>query len=314
MSGSNGSSTNGHGHGPHPPAPRLVRFGAGDRVAVGVLVDDLVREVALSWPDALAHLADGDAAALVDAAVDDPLPLAEVELEATLAEGGDVYCVGLNYLEHQREAVELVDQVRDVPIIFAKSPRAMTAPNAELVLPGSVSVEFDFEVELGVVIGRDAVAVAPENAWAHVAGYCVVNDITARDLQKRHQQWHLGKNIPASTPIGPWVVARDSLPTPPDVAISLEVNGIEKQSSSTALLIHDVPTLIALLSSVTHLRVGDVIATGTPAGVGFKRTPPEYLADGDVVVSLIEGVGSLTNVVRTWTTAGRPAVDGAVSA
>ncbi|MCU1453686.1 MAG: 5-carboxymethyl-2-hydroxymuconate delta-isomerase [Acidimicrobiales bacterium] len=280
-------------------ASRLVRFAREGSTSVGLVVGDEVVELALGWSAALACLGAGDRAGLDASCVGAPLPLASVALQAPLEHDSDVYCVGLNYLEHRREAVELVDELPAVPIIFAKSPRAMAPPTADLLLPRHVSAEFDFEAELGVVIGLDAVDVAEEDAWRHVAGYCVINDITARDLQRAHQQWHLGKNVPASTPIGPWVIGRDALPLPPDVEVTLSVNGVEKQRSRTSLLIHGLPELVALLSRVTHLRAGDVIATGTPAGVGFKRTPPEFLQDGDVVVTDIAGVGRLTNRVRT---------------
>jgi 2-keto-4-pentenoate hydratase/2-oxohepta-3-ene-1,7-dioic acid hydratase in catechol pathway len=279
--------------------PRLVRFSQGGSPAVGVVVGHDVDELRAGWKEALGLLADGDHHRLSALRAGSPVPLTSVELLATVEEDSDVYCVGLNYFDHQQEAAELVDRVRDVPIIFAKSHRALAAPNAELVLPVGVSSEFDWEAELGAVIGHDAIDVDPANAWEVVAGYCVINDVTARDLQKRHQQWHLGKNIPASSPVGPWVVGRHALTTPPDISVTLLVNGVEKQRANTSALIHEVPDLVALLSRVTTLRAGDVIATGTPAGVGFKRDPPEYLRDGDVVETVVQGVGRLTNVVRT---------------
>lgn len=280
-------------------ARRLVRVEVDGELVTGIVLGDEIVELDVSWTQALAALADGGGASLVPGAGARRLPLDGTTLEMPLEHGSEVYCVGLNYRAHEAEASELVDEVRLVPIIFVKSYRAMAPPAAVLSLPGSMSEEFDWEVELGVVIGREAVDVAPEDAWSHVAGYCVVNDITARDVQKRHQQWHLGKNAPASTPIGPWVVERDALPVPIDAEVRLLVNGIEKQRSRTSLLIHDIPKLISLLSATTTLQPGDVIATGTPAGVGFVRVPPEYLHDGDVVEAVVEGVGTLTNVVRT---------------
>ncbi len=278
---------------------RLVRIDLEGQVVPAVVQGDEVAELSIGWNEALAALADGRGATLVPAPGARRVPLAGATLDMPLEPSGEVYCVGLNYRAHEAEASELVDEVRLVPIIFVKSHRAMTRPADELVLPGSMSKQFDYEVELGVVIGSEAVDVEPEQAWEHVAGYCVVNDITARDVQKLHQQWHLGKNAPASTPIGPWVVERDAFPTPPDVEVRLLVNGAEKQRSNTSLLIHDIPKLISLLSRTTSLRPGDVIATGTPAGVGFVREPPEYLAEGDVLEAVVGGVGTLTNVVRT---------------
>jgi 2-keto-4-pentenoate hydratase/2-oxohepta-3-ene-1,7-dioic acid hydratase in catechol pathway len=270
-------------------------------VKTGLVEHDTVTAVGWSWSTALGLLADGATDRLLTKPLGPAEPLASVTLLAPLEGDGDVYCVGLNYLEHQWEAAELVDGPTEEPIIFAKSRRAMADPHAVLMLPEATSSEFDWETELGVVIGRDGTGIAASDAWAHVAGYCVVNDVTARDLQTRHKQWHLGKNVLASTPIGPWVAERDSLPIPPDVELSLSVNGVEKQRGRSSQLIHSIPALIELLSSVMSLRVGDIIATGTPSGVGFKRQPPEFLCDGDVMETTVTGVGTLTNVVRTAT-------------
>jgi 2-keto-4-pentenoate hydratase/2-oxohepta-3-ene-1,7-dioic acid hydratase in catechol pathway len=278
----------------------LARYHSEGTVKTGLVEDEWVREVDVPWSSALSLLAEGEALPETGQSGSRE-PLDAVTLLPTLEPDADVYCVGLNYLEHQREAADLVDSVAEEPIIFAKSYRAIAAPHGELVLPRATSVEFDWEVELGVVIGRGGVGISRDDAWRLVAGYCVVNDVTARDLQTRHKQWHLGKNVSESTPIGPWVVGRDALSTPPDVELSLSVNGVEKQRGRSSQLIHTIPDLIELLSSVTSLRPGDIIATGTPSGVGFKRQPPEFLEDGDVMTATISGVGSLTNVIRTST-------------
>jgi 2-keto-4-pentenoate hydratase/2-oxohepta-3-ene-1,7-dioic acid hydratase in catechol pathway len=282
-----------------PQTTRLVRYEFDGAPANGLVVDDEVVRLDIGWRAALGLACDGDIDAMWAASTGDRAALDSVELLPCVDDGVEVYCVGLNYLEHQREAADLVDSIRDVPIIFGKSLRALTAPGADLVLPKDVSSEFDWEVELGVVIGRTAVDVAGADAWRHIAGYCVVNDITARDLQKRHQQWHLGKNVVRSTPVGPWVVARGDLDSPPDLEVSLRVNGVQKQVARTCDLIHDIPELVSLLSRITTLQPGDIIATGTPVGVGYKRTPPEFLSDGDVVETTVEGVGTLRNTVRT---------------
>ena len=278
----------------------LARFLSGGERKTGLVEDESVSELDVPWNTALGMMAEGAAERLLGARWPGRAePLGAVTLLPPLDTDADVYCVGLNYPEHQREAGDLVDGPAEEPIIFAKTYRSIAAPDAELVLPKTISSEFDWEVELGVVIGRDALAVTAGGAWAYVAGYCVVNDVTARDLQTRHKQWHLGKNALASTPIGPWVVERDALTTPPDVELSLSVNGVEKQRGRTSQLIHSVPALIELLSSVMSLRAGDIIATGTPAGVGYKRQPPEFLTDGDVMTTTVSGVGTLSNVVRT---------------
>jgi 2-keto-4-pentenoate hydratase/2-oxohepta-3-ene-1,7-dioic acid hydratase in catechol pathway len=225
--------------------------------------------------------------------------LHEVELLPSIEGPSEVYCVGLNYLDHQDEAAaDLVAALPEDPIIFTKSLRAIAGPQSELSLPRDISDEFDWEVELGVVIGAPGRRISADRAMDHVAGYCVVNDVTARDLQKRHAQWHLGKNILQSTPIGPWVTAAvDSYE--PHLRLQLSINGVEKQNSFTSEMLFKIPELIALLSTVCDLRPGDVIATGTPSGVGFKRTPPEYLQDGDWVEARIETLGTLSNMVHT---------------
>ena len=224
----------------------------------------------------------------------------EVTLLPPLIPTSRVYCIGVNYLEHQIESRDVfIAAPPAAPVVFLKDLSAMAAPGAELQLPETVSGEFDWEVELAVVIGAPARAVAPEAAGAVIAGYTVANDVTARDLQVRHVQWTLGKNIPASTPIGPGVVPWDEVGTTPDLRITLDVNGIRKQDARTSELLFGIPALIAEVSAATTLHPGDVIVTGTPSGVGFKRNPPEFLRDGDVVEACVEGIGTLTNRIRT---------------
>jgi 2-keto-4-pentenoate hydratase/2-oxohepta-3-ene-1,7-dioic acid hydratase in catechol pathway len=225
--------------------------------------------------------------------------LDELEWLVPLQPTSEVFCVGFNYLEHQVEAAELMGDVPDHPVIFTKSQRALCGPSGELLLPAEVSTQFDWEVELGVVIGREAFQICEADVEKHVAGYTVVNDVTARDLQTRHSQWFIGKNMYASTPLGPWIVPRTDCAFPPVLPIGLTVNGETKQKGSTADMLFGVARLVAVISSVLPLRPGDVIATGTPSGVGFKRKPPQFLSDGDVVDASIEGVGSLRHTVRT---------------
>lgn len=224
----------------------------------------------------------------------------EITLLPPLVPGGRIICIGINYVEHQKESADVfVADIPTHPIVFLKDASAMTTSTAELHLPSSVSCQFDWEVELGVVIGAPARATKAADAWDAVAGYTVVNDITARDLQGRHVQWTLGKNSEAATPIGPGIVTKGQVGTAPDLELTSRVNGEVKQQGRTSELIFDIPSLIETVSAVTPLLPGDVIATGTPSGVGFKRTPPEFLRDGDVVEAMIESVGTLRNRVRT---------------
>ncbi|OAA18966.1 2-keto-4-pentenoate hydratase/2-oxohepta-3-ene-1,7-dioic acid hydratase [Frankia sp. EI5c] len=213
-----------------------------------------------------------------------------------------VFCTGINYVAHQQESAEaFAATVPPHPIIFFKTVSALCGPHDELPLDRSVSAEFDWEGEVGVVIGTGGRDIPVESALEHVFAYTVVNDITARDVQRRHQQWHLGKNVDASTPVGPWLVTADEFAgraLPADTVVELRVNGVTKQRAVTADMIFDIATQISVISSTTALLPGDVISTGTPAGVGFTRTPPEFLAAGDVVETEVAGVGLLRNVVR----------------
>jgi 2-keto-4-pentenoate hydratase/2-oxohepta-3-ene-1,7-dioic acid hydratase in catechol pathway len=235
-------------------------------------------------------------------------PRGQVQLLAPIDPTAAVFCVGFNYLDHQEEASDLMGAVPAHPVIFSKAYRSICGPDDDLVLPADVSTEFDWEVELAVVIGRDGYAISSSRAAEHVAGYTVLNDITARDLQSRHSQWFLGKNVLGSTPVGPWITPRDACGFPPALHLELSVNGVTMQSGSTADMVFGVPELVEVISRVTQLRVGDVIATGTPSGVGFKRNPPVFLVDGDTVEASIEAIGRISNRVRTSAVVGLEAV------
>jgi 2-keto-4-pentenoate hydratase/2-oxohepta-3-ene-1,7-dioic acid hydratase in catechol pathway len=181
--------------------------------------------------------------------------------------------------------------------MFVKLASAMAGPNATLCLEPSVSSQFDWEIELGVVIGRGGRAIAKHAVPDHVTGYTIVNDVTARDLQRRHVQWFIGKNVDTSSPIGPWITTLDEAGYPPALEMVLSVNGVEKQRVGTDQMIFDVPTVVSTVSDAIELQVGDVFATGTPSGVGFARQPPESLQSGDVIEASIEGLGSQRNLV-----------------
>lgn len=272
---------------------KLVRVRTPEETVTGRIDGDLVVEIAGSL-DALVR--GGDVVV-----TGRTFPLAGVELVAPVPERcRGLLCTGINYLAHQEEsAAEFSAEVPDAPIFFLKTLSALTGPFSDLVLPTEVSSQFDWEVELGVVIGRGGRDIAVQDAADHIFGYTVVNDITARDLQKRHQQWLLGKNVDRSTPVGPWIVTADEFGFPPSLGLSLQVNGEQKQVSDTTLMIFDIATQISILSRSMALEPGDVISTGTPSGVGFTRTPAEFLGDGDVVEATVEGIGTLRNVVRT---------------
>ncbi|MDY6996012.1 MAG: fumarylacetoacetate hydrolase family protein [Actinomycetota bacterium] len=257
--------------------------------------------VCLDWSlrDALILLAAGQQERITDAH-HGRLPRNEVTLLPPVLPSSRIFCIGINYLDHQVESKDVfIADVPEAPVVFLKDLSSVTGPGDVLELPRSVSTEFDWEAELGVVIGAPARNVSEKEAWDVVAGYTVVNDVSVRDRQLRHVQWTLGKNAPASTPVGPGVVARDVVGVDPDIEVTLRVNGAVKQHAHTRDLIFTIPRLIEEITAVTPLLPGDIIATGTPAGVGFKRTPPEYLSDGDLVETEIAGVGVLSNHIRT---------------
>ncbi len=230
---------------------------------------------------------------------EDALALAAVALDAPVRPSRNVFCVGRNYLEHAKEGARALGRdlnLPDVPTFFTKAPTAIAAPEATLQFEARVSSQYDFEAELAVVIGARCKDVA-EEAWREVVfGYTCVNDVTARDLQRAHGQWFKGKSLDDACPMGPWIVSADELDAQ-RLEIAFRLNGVEKQHSNTSQMIFPIPRLIAQLSLGMTLEPGDVIATGTPEGVGFARTPPEFLRDGDEMCVEIEGIGTLRNRV-----------------
>jgi 2-keto-4-pentenoate hydratase/2-oxohepta-3-ene-1,7-dioic acid hydratase in catechol pathway len=240
-------------------------------------------------------------AALVEIAPEGTLlALDEVELLAPIPRPRkNVFCVGRNYADHAAESLRAVGRevkLPPAPNIFTKAVTAVTGPNADIPYDASVTTQLDWEVELGVVIGREGRHIARENALSHVFGYTVVNDISARDIQNRPgMQWFLGKSLNASCPMGPVIVTADEIPDAQTLALRLAVNGVAKQEDTTGHMLFDVAAIIAEISRVLTLEPGDIIATGTPAGVGFARTPPEFLQPGDLMETTVEGIGTLRN-------------------
>jgi len=228
------------------------------------------------------------------------IPLSAAVLDAPLRPPRNVFCVGRNYLEHAREGARASGRelrLPDAPTFFTKASTAVSPPRAVLHLEADVSREYDFEAELAVVIGAQCKNVPEEHALGVVFGYTALNDVTARDLQRRHGQWFKGKSLDESCPIGPWIVTPEETGDPQSLELSLFVNGARKQHSNTSKMIFTVARLIAELSRGMTLLPGDVIATGTPEGVGFARTPPEFLRDGDLLEVDIEKIGRLANTI-----------------
>jgi 2,4-diketo-3-deoxy-L-fuconate hydrolase len=291
-------------------AMRYGQFSEGDRpgrTTGGVIEDDRVRPFrsGISLDDFVALNDEGKLREM--AALGEPRPLSGVRLVAPLHPKKNVFCVGRNYLAHAEEGARARGQelkLPDVPTFFTKAPTAIADPDQALELDPTISPEYDWEAELAVVIGRRCRDVAESDALGVIFGYTCLNDVTARDLQKAHVQWFKGKTLDNTCPLGPSIVCSDELRDPQHLDIRLTVNGVEKQHSNTSNMIFPVARIIASLSRGLTLEPGDVIATGTPEGVGFARTPPEFLKDGDVMDVIIENVGTLRNAVRLRVPAG----------
>ena len=230
-----------------------------------------------------------------DARDGDPVSLGSLTLRAPISHPSKIVCVGLNYRDH---AAESGQPVPDHPILFPKFANSVIGPGEPIVLPLDTE-QPDYEAELGVVIGATTKRVSESEALGRVAGYTCLNDVSARDLQFRSSQWMLGKAIDTFLPMGPWLVTTDEIPDPQALRIGCRLNGEQVQDSSTEQMVFGVAELIAFISRTLTLEPGDIIATGTPPGVGFARTPPRFLRDGDEVTIEIEGIGALTNPVRT---------------
>ncbi|TYP55483.1 fumarylacetoacetate hydrolase family protein [Thermosediminibacter litoriperuensis] len=249
---------------------RFCRFFYMDKVRWGMLEDG--RMQSLSAPPYYRVVKEGD-----------PLPLEEVNLLAP-AEPSKIVCLGLNYADHAREmGVDLPKE----PVIFLKPPSSVVGPGDRIILP-SVSRRVDYEAELAIIIGREAYEIPKERAFDYVFGYTCANDVTARDLQKKDGQWTRSKSFNTFCPLGPWI---ETELDPANLSIQLKKNGEIKQKSTTANLIFKVPEIVAFISSIMTLLPGDVILTGTPAGVGPVKP-------GDILEVSIEGIGILTNPVQ----------------
>jgi 2-keto-4-pentenoate hydratase/2-oxohepta-3-ene-1,7-dioic acid hydratase in catechol pathway len=209
---------------------------------------------------------------------------------------GNVLAIGRNYQKHAEESGRAWGEGVKPPTVFTKAQTSITGPFDEIPINPKVSEKIDWEVELGVVIGKAGANIAPEDAMSHVFGYTVINDVSARDIQNGWGgQFFKGKSLDSSSPMGPWVVTADEIPDPQNLRVTLRVNGITKQDGHTRDMIYPVRQLIAWLSIGMTLVPGNLIATGTPDGVGFARTPPEFLKPGDVMETEVEGIGVLRN-------------------
>ena len=276
---------------------KLLRYGPPGHEKPGLLdndgnlrdlsghVADIAGDVLL--PDSLARLKALDSASL-------PRVEGNPRLGACVGGTGKFICIGLNYSDH---AAETGATVPPEPIIFMKATSAIAGPNDTIEIPRD-SLKTDWEVELGVVIGKAAKYVSERDAMDHVAGYCVINDVSERAFQAERQgQWTKGKSADTFGPTGPWLVTPDEVPHPQSLPLWLEVNGHRYQNGSTATMVYGVRYLVAYLSQFMSLQPGDIISTGTPPGVGLGQKPPVYLKPGDVVTLGIEGLGQQRQTV-----------------
>ena len=208
--------------------------------------------------------------------------------------------IGLNYTEHVAESARTLDTTGKLPtkpIIFSKPPTTVTGPNTHVLLNTKLTQQLDWEVELAVVIGKKGKYVAKQDALDYVFGYTILNDISARDC-RREGQWIVSKGQDTFAPMGPFLITKDEIENPHNLNLSLKLNGVEKQNSNTQFMLFNINDLIEDLSIVFTLEPGDIIATGTPAGVGAGRNPQEWMKNGDVMECYVEGIGTLTNTVK----------------
>jgi len=284
---------------------RLFTYHAEAGLAVGALAgpEQFVPLPFASMQDLIASGQAGLEQARAALAAGVPRPLAGLRLAAPIPEPRrNVICLGWNYAEHSRESAAMrgkpEQELPKRPIFFTKATTSVLAPEAGIPSHRNTTSRLDYEGELGVVIGLGGVDLAAADAMAHVFGYTIINDVSAREVQGGHGgQFFKGKSLDGTCPMGPWLVTADEVPDPHALRLTTRVNGVLKQDGNTKDMIFNIPVTLEWLSKGLTLVPGDIISTGTPAGVGFARTPPEYLQEGDVVEVEVEGLGVLRNPI-----------------
>ncbi|MBR0651656.1 fumarylacetoacetate hydrolase family protein [Roseomonas terrae] len=289
---------------------RLVTFRDGKGTRIGALdeagkVLDLAAADAVLPRDMLGLIAGGEATLALARAAETTAPIVEdaIILAPIPRPAKNIFCVGKNYHEHAKEFASsgfdatAKEVVPEAPVVFSKPPTSVIGPNEPIPSFLDSSGSTDYEGEIAIVIGRSGRGISEADAYNHIFGYTIVNDVTARTLQHKHRQWILGKGIDGFCPMGPAIVTADAAGTPPRLAISTWVNGELRQRATIDDLIFGIPTLIATISAAITLEPGDIIATGTPAGVGIGFTPPRFLRPGDTVRIEVPGIGVLENPV-----------------
>ena len=284
---------------------KLVTYQDASGVHVGALMGEGIVSLDAVAPDMLTLIDQGEAglaraqAALAAAAT--VVVASQVRLLSPIPRPRqNVMCVGMNYVAHAIESDRArgrAPKLPEFPVFFTKAPNAVCGPEDDIPLDPNVTKELDYEVEFAFIIGRTGKNIAKAAAMSHVFGYTVVNDVSARDLQFRHQQFFKGKSLDRSCPIGPCILTRDEVADPAKLGIRLRLNGETRQDSRVGDLIFDVPTLIESLSLGLTLEAGTIVSTGTPSGVGIGKTPPQYMKAGDVMEAEIDQIGVLRNRV-----------------
>lgn len=286
---------------------KLVTYRFENTQCVGVLTQDET-VLPLDYPDMntlieTASPADLRSAASAAERAGVRVPLAEVELLAPIPRPRqDILCLGMNYKDHADEAAqynaEAFTKEKPVAVYFSKRVSQAVAPEGDIERHAGLVERLDYEVELGVILGKAARNVKAEEAGDYIFGYTVLNDVSARDVQTSHKQWYFGKSLDGFTPMGPCIVTADEIAFPPALDISSTVNGEPRQHSNTRLFLTSIPALLEELTAGMTLLPGTIIATGTPAGVGMGFDPPKFLQSGDVVECTIQGIGTIRNTVR----------------
>ena len=274
---------------------KLVTFVEGDRgPRPGLVVDSGVVDLSVEgFRDSIAFMAAPMSVQTDVAESKATISMENLKLLAPIPTPPRIFGIGVNYAEHAKESQT---ETQKVPTVFIVLSSSVVGPGEDVILP-KASANVDYEAELAVVIGKAGYQIPADEAMEHVFGYTIMNDVSARDVQRATSQWSLGKSFPTFAPMGPWVVSKDEVPDPHALQISLTIGGEKLQNSNTSLLIFKIPALIEYISGIVPLQVGDIISTGTPAGVGMGRTPQRWLKAGEEMVIEIAGIGQLRNTL-----------------
>jgi 2-keto-4-pentenoate hydratase/2-oxohepta-3-ene-1,7-dioic acid hydratase in catechol pathway len=283
---------------------RLVTYRAEGAVQIGAVEGDGVVDLSAVAPSMLALIEQGPqglSKARAALATGARRPLTDVALLAPIPRPRkNIVCLGMNYAEHAYESARSRGQpevLPEHPVFFSKPPTTVNDPDGKIPYWLGVSEQIDWEVELGFVIGRAGIFIRPEEALDYVFGYTIVNDVSARDVQNRHQQFLKGKSLDGYAPMGPWIVTADEIPDPHALGLRLRVNGKTMQDSTTGDLVFKIPQILSVYTQGTTVEPGDIFITGTPSGVGMGMKPQQWLKPGDVMEAEVDGIGVLRNSV-----------------